>query len=77
MDNWAPSIGLEVREVRLKMSDLLTAEEVFYSNSLQTVRPIFRLGKQNWIITAFATLYSSDIWKICHDDTKGCGGAYS
>jgi len=48
MDNWAPSIGLEVREVRLKMSDLLTAEEVFYSNSLQTVRPIFRLGKQNW-----------------------------
>jgi 4-amino-4-deoxychorismate lyase len=48
MEKWAPSIGLEVCEVSLKLSDLLTAEEVFYSNSLQTVRPIFRLREQNW-----------------------------
>jgi len=48
MEKWAPSIGLEVREVRLKMSDLLAAEEVFYSNSLQTVRPISRLSGHHW-----------------------------
>jgi len=48
MEKWAPSIGLEVREVRLKLSDLLTAEEVFFSNSLQTVRPISRLSEQHW-----------------------------
>ena len=48
IEKWAPSIGLQVREVRLKLSDLLTAEEVFYSNSLQTVRPVIRLGEQSW-----------------------------
>jgi 4-amino-4-deoxychorismate lyase len=48
IEKWAPSIGLNVREVRLTLSDLHTAEEVFYSNSLQTVRPIARLNEQCW-----------------------------
>jgi 4-amino-4-deoxychorismate lyase len=48
IEKWAPSIGLQVRDVTLKLSDLLTAEEVFYSNSLQTVRPVMRLSEQNW-----------------------------
>ncbi len=48
IEKWAPSIGLDVREVTLTLSDLQTAEEVFYSNSLQTVRPVARLSKQCW-----------------------------
>lgn len=48
IEQWAPGIGLQVRETRLTMSDLLRAEEVFYSNSLQTVRPIARIGNRVW-----------------------------
>jgi 4-amino-4-deoxychorismate lyase len=48
MESWAPSIGLNVRKARLKLSDLQSAEEVFYSNSLFTVRPVVRVGEQFW-----------------------------
>lgn len=48
MEKWAPAIGLNVREVRLRLSDLQSAEEVFYSNSLLTVRPVARISKQFW-----------------------------
>jgi 4-amino-4-deoxychorismate lyase len=48
IEKWAPSIGLSVREACLNLSDLKEAEEVFYSNSLQTVRPVVRLNKQCW-----------------------------
>jgi 4-amino-4-deoxychorismate lyase len=48
IEKWAPSIGLKVREARLTLSDLDNAEEVFYSNSLQTVRPVSQLGDQQW-----------------------------
>jgi 4-amino-4-deoxychorismate lyase len=48
IEKWAPSMGFHVREVRLTLSDLQTAEEVFYSNSLQTVRPVARLNEQCW-----------------------------
>jgi 4-amino-4-deoxychorismate lyase len=48
IEKWAPLIGLHVREVRLTLSDLHTAEEVFYSNSLQTVRPVARVREQCW-----------------------------
>ncbi len=48
IEKWAPLIGLHVREVRLTLSDLQTAEEVFYSNSLQTVRPVGRVSEQCW-----------------------------
>jgi branched-subunit amino acid aminotransferase/4-amino-4-deoxychorismate lyase len=48
IEKWAPSIGLDVREVRLTFEDIQTAEEVFYSNSLQTVRPVARLRDQYW-----------------------------
>jgi 4-amino-4-deoxychorismate lyase len=48
IEKWAPSIGLQVREARLTLTDLHSAEEVFYSNSLQTVRPVARLGEQYW-----------------------------
>lgn len=48
IEKWAPSIGLKVHEVRLRLSDLQTAEEVFYSNSLQAVRPVARLSELCW-----------------------------
>lgn len=48
IEKWAPSIGLTVRESRLRLSDLQSAEQVFYSNSLQTVRPVARLGERHW-----------------------------
>lgn len=48
IEKWAPSIGLQVREEGLTLLDLHSAEEVFYSNSLQTVRPIARWGEQYW-----------------------------
>ena len=48
IERWAPAIGLTVRESTLTLSDLQAAEEVFYSNSLQAVRPIARIGQQSW-----------------------------
>jgi 4-amino-4-deoxychorismate lyase len=48
IEKWAPAVGLNVREVRLTFSDLQTADEVFYSNSLQTVRPVAKLSEQYW-----------------------------
>lgn len=48
MEKWGPSIGLQVRETVLTVQDMEEAEEVFYSNSLQAVRPIARLGSLCW-----------------------------
>jgi 4-amino-4-deoxychorismate lyase len=48
MEKWAPSIGLNVREARLRLSDLQSADEVFYSNSLLMVRPVGRIKEQCW-----------------------------
>lgn len=48
IEKWAPAIGLKVRETRLSLSDLECAEEVFYSNSIVTVRPIASLNDQRW-----------------------------
>jgi 4-amino-4-deoxychorismate lyase len=48
MENWAPSIGLTVREGSLTLADMEAAEEVFYSNSLLTVRPVARLSGISW-----------------------------
>ena len=48
MDRWAPAIGLNVEEVTLTLQDLATADEIFYSNSLQGVRPVASLGERNW-----------------------------
>jgi 4-amino-4-deoxychorismate lyase len=48
IEKWARELGLKIRETRLSATELFQAEEVFYSNSLQTVRPIARIGNQNW-----------------------------
>lgn len=43
LQQWAGAVGLEIRETRLTLQDVLGAQEVFYSNSLQTVRPVARI----------------------------------
>jgi 4-amino-4-deoxychorismate lyase len=48
IEKWAPAIGLSVRQTKITLSDVKNAEEIFYSNSLQTVRPVASLGEQNW-----------------------------
>lgn len=48
IERWAPAIGLTVQHANITQSDLANAEQVFYSNSLQTVRPIGRIGQQSW-----------------------------
>ena len=48
IENWAALIGLKVQETKLTLADLRTAEEVFYSNSLLTVRPIARINEMSW-----------------------------
>ncbi len=48
IERWAPALGLKVREARLTLADVDSAEEVFYSNSLYTVRPVSRFGGRCW-----------------------------
>ena len=48
IEQWAPAIGLSVQYSDITQSDFANASEVFYSNSLQTVRPIGRFGQQSW-----------------------------
>ena len=48
LEKWCPALGLKVREAKLTLGDLSDSEEVFYSNSLQTVRPVARIGNQAW-----------------------------
>ncbi|MCB1687816.1 MAG: aminodeoxychorismate lyase [Halioglobus sp.] len=48
IEKWAPSMGLEVREARLTLEHIANAEEVFYSNSLHTVRPVSGFGAKCW-----------------------------
>lgn len=65
IERWAPSIGLNVQEANLSLSDLQVADEVFYSNSLQTVRPIARVAHQRWnnhnVCEALFQCYLEDI----------------
>lgn len=48
METWAPSIGLTVKESAITLQDLASAEEVFYSNSVQGLRPVASLGEARW-----------------------------
>jgi len=48
IEKWAPALGLIVQQSEISLKDLKDAEEVFYSNSLQTVRPVARVVDQHW-----------------------------
>ncbi|MDX1734197.1 MAG: aminodeoxychorismate lyase [Halioglobus sp.] len=45
---WAPSIGLAVHEDSVAIEDLLAAEEVFYTNAVQGIRPVAHFGRVHW-----------------------------
>ena len=45
---WAPSLGLTVRELQLRPEQLAGAEELFYTNALYGPRPIAALGATRW-----------------------------
>ena len=48
LEQWAPALGIRAREVPLTPADLEEAQEVFYSNSLFTVRPVARVADRRW-----------------------------
>ncbi len=65
IERWAPALGLTVNEAILTVADLQAAEEVFYSNSLQAVRPIARIGQHSWnahgVCEAIFQCYQADL----------------
>ena len=44
LEQWAPALGLEVVQRDLDPAELVSAEELFYSNSLWGLRPVGELG---------------------------------
>lgn len=48
LQRWAAALGFETRATRLTLEDVLQGQEVFYSNSLQTVRPVARIGSVDY-----------------------------
>jgi len=48
MGRWAAAAGLGVREARLTPQDLEAADEAFYSNSLQGLRPLAGFRGRRW-----------------------------
>ena len=45
MERWAPALGLDVIETKMTLSDLESAEEVFYTNALFGVRSVASVGR--------------------------------
>lgn len=43
IERWAPACGLSAVESTLTLQDVLAADEVFFTNSLNTVRPVAQL----------------------------------
>jgi 4-amino-4-deoxychorismate lyase len=48
MDQWARALGLPVQECSLSLQDLESADEVFYCNALQGLRPVASFGRCHW-----------------------------
>lgn len=48
IEKLAPTLGLKVRETILTLPDIEAADEVFYCNSLQGMRPVARLAERRW-----------------------------
>jgi 4-amino-4-deoxychorismate lyase len=48
LEQWAPALGLPVEQTRVSVQQMLSAEEVFYSNSLLGLRPVASLGERHW-----------------------------
>lgn len=48
MQNWACAIDMTVKETKLSLADLTSADEIFFSNALLTVRPVGTVGHLHW-----------------------------
>ena len=48
MESLAPALGLQMREEEISVSQLESAEEVFYCNALLGVRPVASFGTASW-----------------------------
>lgn len=48
IEQWAPALGLPVREQSMELAQVETADELFYSNSLVGLRPVASLGGVRW-----------------------------
>lgn len=48
MERWAGALDLPVQESTLSLQDLESADEVFYCNSLQGLRPVASFGRCRW-----------------------------
>ena len=48
MEQLAPRLGVAVQERELAVADIIAADELFYCNSLQGIRPVASLGDRRW-----------------------------
>lgn len=48
LEQWASRLGLSVAEMALGVEQVEAADELFYCNSLQGIRPVAQLGPQSW-----------------------------
>lgn len=48
LEQWAPALGLAVKEAALTLDDLLGAGELFYCNALVGIRAVASLGPREW-----------------------------
>lgn len=60
----AATLGLEVRETRLVLDDLMAADEVFLTNSLHGIRPVTRLlGRRDWAVGPMTRTLQAGLWE--------------
>jgi len=60
----AQGLGLVVQESRLRLADLLAAEEVFLTNSLHGIRPIVQLVQhRTWAVGPVSRALQDSLWR--------------
>lgn len=60
----AATLGLRVHETRLKLDELMVAEEVFLTNSLHGIRPITCLvGRRDWAVGPVTCTLQARLWE--------------
>ncbi|MEH6568783.1 MAG: aminodeoxychorismate lyase [Halioglobus sp.] len=64
INDWAPALGINVREQRIDVSTLADSDELFFTNSLIGLRPVSCFGNAQWaqwpVFTALRALYWGD-----------------
>lgn len=64
IEHWAPALGVQVQEETIDLPQLQEADELFYTNSLQGLRPIAALESVRWnshrVCEALHTIYKDE-----------------